>query len=89
MDRRERRCCRRRAADSLEGVISGLRPGDNTLEVTSTANRLRDTITLTNWPITGTDVHRPAADALRLHDQPGRAWAASRWSTARLRRATR
>jgi hypothetical protein len=35
------------------------------------------------------DVHRPATVALRLHHHPGRRRHASRWSTARRRRATR
>ena len=38
---------------SLEGVVGGLRQGANTLEVYVNGNSLRDTITLTNWPITG------------------------------------
>jgi hypothetical protein len=42
-------------ADGLEGVVSGLRPGDNLLEVRhrSGSGNARDAITLTNWPITG------------------------------------
>ena len=37
----------------LEGVISGLQPGDNRLEVKHRTANVRDAITLTNWPITG------------------------------------
>ena len=39
--------------DGLEGVIDGLRLGDNQLEVKHRNANVRDTITLTNWPITG------------------------------------
>ena len=40
-------------ADGLEGVVSGLRLGDNRLEVKHRHAHVRDAITLTNWPITG------------------------------------
>jgi len=40
-------------ADGLEGVIGGLRVGDNRLEVKHRKANVRDAITLTNWPITG------------------------------------
>ena len=40
-------------ADGLEGVVSGLRLGDNRLEVKHRHAHVRDGITLTNWPITG------------------------------------
>jgi hypothetical protein len=40
-------------ADGLEGVITGLRVGDNLLEVKHRNANVRDAITLTNWPITG------------------------------------
>jgi hypothetical protein len=40
-------------ADGLEGVITGLRVGDNLLEVQHRNANVRDAITLTNWPITG------------------------------------
>ena len=38
-------------ADGLEGVVTGLRNGDNLLQVKH--GNVRDSITLTNWPITG------------------------------------
>ena len=38
-------------ADGLEGVVSGLRNGSNLLQVKH--GNVRDSITLTNWPITG------------------------------------
>jgi len=37
----------------LEGVIRGLAEGENTLEVYVKGQSLRDTVRLTNWPITG------------------------------------
>jgi hypothetical protein len=37
----------------LEGVIQGLRLGENTLEAYVKGQSLRDTITLTNYPVTG------------------------------------
>ena len=40
-------------SDGLEGVVSGLRLGDNLLEVKHRSANVRDAITLTNWPITG------------------------------------
>ena len=45
-------------ADGLEGVVSGLRLGDNLLEARHrhahhSSSSARDAITLTNWPITG------------------------------------
>ena len=40
-------------SDGLEGVISGLRLGDNLLEVKHRNANVRDAITLTNHPITG------------------------------------
>ncbi len=40
-------------ADGLEGVVSGLRVGDNWLEVKHHRAHARDAIKLTNWPITG------------------------------------
>ena len=40
-------------APGLEGVVSGLRNGDNLLEVRHRNANVRDAITLTNWPITG------------------------------------
>ncbi len=39
--------------DGLEGVIEGLRLGDNQLEVKHRNANVRDAITLTNWPVTG------------------------------------
>lgn len=39
--------------DGLEGVIDGLQPGANQLEVRHRDANVRDTITLTNWPATG------------------------------------
>jgi len=39
--------------DGLEGVVSGLRLGDNLLEVKHRSANVRDAIKLTNWPITG------------------------------------
>ena len=39
--------------DGLEGVITGLAPGENQLEVRHSQANTRDTLTLTNWPITG------------------------------------
>lgn len=39
--------------DGLEGVIGGLKVGDNRLEVRHRDANVRDAITLTNWPITG------------------------------------
>ncbi len=39
--------------DGLEGVVSGLRLGDNRLEAKHRHAHVRDAITLTNWPITG------------------------------------
>jgi hypothetical protein len=39
--------------DSLEGVVSGLVVGANTLEVRHRSSGLRDSLTLTNYPITG------------------------------------
>lgn len=39
--------------DGLEGVIDGLQVGPNQLEVRHRNANVRDTITLTNWPITG------------------------------------
>jgi len=38
---------------SVEGVVSGFTVGENTLEVYVKGQSLRDTLTLTNWPITG------------------------------------
>jgi hypothetical protein len=40
-------------ADGLEGVVRGLKLGDNRLEVKHRNANVRDEITLTNWPITG------------------------------------
>jgi hypothetical protein len=40
-------------SDGLEGVISGLKVGDNLLEVKHRNANVRDAITLTNYPITG------------------------------------
>lgn len=40
-------------SDGLEGVISGLVDGRNTLEVRHRSGNTRDTIQITNWPITG------------------------------------
>jgi hypothetical protein len=40
-------------ANGLEGVVTGLRDGDNLLEVKHRNANVRDAITLTNWPITG------------------------------------
>ncbi|MEO7150706.1 MAG: DUF6351 family protein [Burkholderiaceae bacterium] len=40
-------------ADTLEGVVSGLVVGANTLEVRHRNSGLRDSLTLTNYPITG------------------------------------
>ncbi|HMO47644.1 MAG TPA: DUF6351 family protein [Rubrivivax sp.] len=40
-------------SDGLEGVISGLANGRNTLEVRHRSGNSRDTIAITNWPITG------------------------------------
>ena len=37
----------------LEGVVRGFRDGDNTLEVYVKGQSLRDTVEVTNWPITG------------------------------------
>jgi hypothetical protein len=37
----------------VEGVVSGLKTGDNQLEVRHRESNARDAITLTNWPITG------------------------------------
>ena len=59
-------------SDGLEGVVSGLQLGDNLLEVKHRNANVRDAIKLTNWPITGPDVYRATADALRLHDDTGR-----------------
>ncbi len=39
--------------DGLEGVVSGLQLGDNLLEVKHRSANVRDSITLTNWPVTG------------------------------------
>ncbi|GAA4402744.1 DUF6351 family protein [Quisquiliibacterium transsilvanicum] len=39
--------------DRLEGVISGLAVGENRLEVRHRSSGERDTLVLTNWPITG------------------------------------
>ena len=39
--------------NGLEGVVTGLRDGDNLLEVKHRNANVRDAITLTNWPITG------------------------------------
>lgn len=39
--------------DGLEGVIGGLQLGDNQLEVKHRSAKLRDAITLTNWPVSG------------------------------------
>ena len=43
----------REVADGLEGVVAGLRLGDNLLQVKHRNANVRDEITLTNWPITG------------------------------------
>ena len=40
-------------ANGLEGVVTGLRLGDNLLEVKHRNANVRDAITLTNWPLTG------------------------------------
>ena len=40
-------------SDGLEGVLTGLRLGDNLLEVKHRNANVRDAINLTNWPITG------------------------------------
>lgn len=39
--------------DRLEGVVRGLQPGDNRLEVRHRSSGVRDELTLTNHPITG------------------------------------
>ena len=39
--------------DRLEGVVSGLVDGENRLEVRHRSSGERDTLVLTNWPITG------------------------------------
>lgn len=43
----------RSTGEQLEGVIAGLVEGKNRLEVRETGGKVRDTLTLTNWPITG------------------------------------
>jgi hypothetical protein len=43
----------RSGSHSLEGVVHGLQPGKNTLEVYVKGRSLRDTLEVTNYPITG------------------------------------
>jgi hypothetical protein len=43
----------KQVADGLEGVVGGLAPGKNLLEVKHVNGNVRDALTLTNWPITG------------------------------------
>lgn len=43
----------RTGSHAVQGVVSGFRNGENTLEVYVKGMSLRDTLELTNWPITG------------------------------------
>ncbi len=54
------------SGDRMEGLVTGLANGANTLEVRHKAYGTLSSIKLTNYPITGPMFFRAAANAVRL-----------------------